>query len=133
MSRVPVARRTLSTTRSGTCGLRPGAGARMMAVMSRHPEETTEQWCTRATFEYRGAWEAFGIEWRRMAQTGYFRPWGYPLLDEGYDGAMDALDDADNERGEAAIALDRELHPIVRDRTEWRRRRRGFQSGYGSP
>jgi len=95
----------------------------MMAVMSRHPEETTEQWCTRATFEYRGAWEAFGIEWRRMVQTGYFRPWGYPLLDEGYDGAMDALDDADNERGEAAIALDRELHPAGSGRTGWRRRR----------
>ena len=101
--------------------------------MSRHPGETTEQWCTRATSEYREAWEAFGIEWCRMARTGIFRPWGYPLLDEGYDGAMDALDDADNERGEASIALDRELHPTVRDRTEWRRRRRGFQSGYGSP
>ena len=51
-----------------------------------------------------------------MASDGadrILRPWGYPLLDEGYDGAMDALDDADNERGEAAIALDRELHPTA--------------------
>ncbi len=67
-----------------------------------------------------------------MAQTGFLRPWGYPLLDERYDGAMDARDDADNERGEAAIALDRELRPTVRGRTEWRRRR-GFQSGYRLP
>ena len=91
----------------------------MMAVMSRHPGETTEQWCTRAASEYREAWAAFGTEWRRIARTGFLRPWGYPLLDEGYDGAMDALDDADNERGEAAIALDRELHPIVRGRPWW--------------
>jgi hypothetical protein len=65
-----------------------------------------------------------------MVRTGFLRLWAYPLLDEGYDGAMDALDDADNERGEAAIALDRELHPTVNGRTEWRRR---FHSGYGPP
>jgi len=89
----------------------------MMAVMSRHPGETTEQWCTRAASEYREAWAAFLTEWRRVARTGFLGPWGYHLLDEGYDGAMDALDDADNERGEAAIALDRELHSTVRGRT----------------
>jgi hypothetical protein len=88
----------------------------MMTVMGRHPGETTEQWCTRAASEYREAWEAFGTEWRRMTRTGFLGPWGYPLLDEGYDGAMDALDDADNERGEAAMALDGELHPTVRGR-----------------
>jgi hypothetical protein len=88
----------------------------MMAVMSRHPGETTEQWCTRAASEYREAWAAFLTEWRRVARTGFLGPWGYPLLDEGYDGAMDALDDADNARGEAAIGLDRELHPAGTDR-----------------
>ena len=88
--------------------------------------------CTRAAIEYREAWEAFGIEWRRVARTGFLRPRGYPLLDEGYDGAMDALDDADNERGEAAIALDRELRPTVRGRKEWRRRR-GFRPGNAYP
>jgi len=86
----------------------------MPAVMSRHPGETTEHWCTRATLEYR---EAFGIAGRRMARPGFLGPpWGYPMLDEGYDGAMDALDDADKARGEAAIGLDRELHPAGTDR-----------------
>jgi hypothetical protein len=33
---------------------------------------------------------------------------GYPTLDDGDDGALDSLDDADHERSEAATELDRE-------------------------
>jgi hypothetical protein len=36
----------------------------------------------------------------------------YPAPDDRYDGAMDRLEEADNERGEASIALDRESEPL---------------------
>jgi hypothetical protein len=57
-----------------------------------------------------------------MARTGFVSPGGYPLLDERYDSAMDALEDADNERGEATIAVDRERQPMFSDASPPRRR-----------
>ena len=38
--------------------------------MGRKPDETTEQWSARASAQYRAAWEAFGVVWRRVAGTG---------------------------------------------------------------
>ena len=90
--------------------------------MSRHPGESAEQWCDRANAHYLRAWEDFGVQWRRVARTELFGPEDYSLFDEAYDGAMDALADADHERGQAAITLDRELHPVVR----------GWQADFGS-
>ena len=42
-------------------------------------------------------------------------------MDQGYDGATDALEDADNERDEASIRLDRESTAIfrVQPRIKW--------------
>ena len=47
---------------------------------------------------------------------------GYPTLDDGYDGALDSLEDADNERSEAATELDRETLATFRPapRLKWR-------------
>ena len=47
---------------------------------------------------------------------------GYPTLDDGYDGALDALEDADNERCEATADLDRESLVVFRPapRVKWR-------------
>jgi len=66
--------------------------------VSRRPGESTEQWLTRASAEYRSARDALSVELRA----------GYPVLDEGYDGAMDRLEAADIEHADAAHALDRE-------------------------
>src|SRR6478735_727490 len=54
--------------------------------------------------EYHDAWDAVRIQQRGSS----------PFLDDGYDGAMDRLQAADNERGNAAIALDRERRNIAR-------------------
>lgn len=81
--------------------------------MGRNPGETTEQWSVRANAEYQAAWDAFGLQRHRIATVTGSGDAGehqlYPLFDEAYDGALDRLEDADNERGAAAITLDREL------------------------
>lgn len=86
---------------------------RMMTGVSRYPGETIEQWFLRATMDYQAAWAALRVESNRLlAERGRrFPPYPYPLLDEGYDGAMDALEAADDDRTDAAIALDRERQP----------------------
>ena len=70
----------------------------------RNPDESTEQWLARSSVEYHDAWDAVRIQQRGRS----------PFLDDGYDGAMDRLQAADNERGNAAIALDRERRNIAR-------------------
>jgi len=80
----------------------------MMQAMSRNPGESAEQWNTRASAEYHAAWDAFGVERRRLSATGIADGGSYPALDEAYDGAMDRLEAADSDRGDAAIAVDRE-------------------------
>jgi hypothetical protein len=83
----------------------------MMTCVSRHPGETIEQWSLRATSDYQAAWAALRVESDRLGaeQGRRFPP--DPLLDEGYDVAMDALEAADDDRTDAAIALDREGQP----------------------
>jgi hypothetical protein len=39
------------------------------ARMSRRPGESTEQWSVRAAAEYHAAWEAFGVQRRRVLRT----------------------------------------------------------------
>jgi hypothetical protein len=86
-----------------------GAGGATMGVMGRSPGETIEQWSARATAEYRAAWDAFGGQRRRgRTTTGIVGAGGYPVFDEAYDAALDRLEDADNERGAAAIAVNKE-------------------------
>ena len=80
--------------------------------MSRHPGETTEEWLRRATTEYQDAWTALQNASRVLTSAGWRLPdASYPILDEAYDSAMDALDAADHDRTEASIAVDRERHP----------------------
>jgi hypothetical protein len=74
--------------------------------MNREPGESAEQWNARAAAKYRHAVEALEAESRRLGLDGWrFHPGTYPMLDEAYDGAMDALDAADDERAEACKAL----------------------------
>ena len=73
--------------------------------MSRQQGETTQEWFARACALYVDAGEALEAERRRCVPNVQ---WVYPTFDEAYDAAMDALDDADNERGEATSELDRE-------------------------
>jgi hypothetical protein len=75
--------------------------------------ETTEQWCDRANARYLRRWEVFGVEGVAWRGPGCSVRGEYPVVDDGYNGAMDALEDADHERGEAAIALDRQLYSVV--------------------
>lgn len=80
--------------------------------VSRHPGETTEEWLRRATTEYQDAWTALQNASRVLTSAGWRLPdASYPILDEAYDSAMDALDAADHDRTEASIAVDRERHP----------------------
>jgi len=95
--------------------------------MGRHPGESIEQWFERSSKEYHAAWDALGAERRRISMIGYSTDL-YPLLDEGYDGAMDRLEAADAERGDAAVALDRErrhTEEAKRMRDDLDRRRMG--------
>ena len=81
--------------------------------MSRRIGESTEQWSARASAEYHAAWDLLGVERRRLL-TARFMPAGhYPAFDDRYDAAMDRLEEADNERGEASVALDRESRPLT--------------------
>jgi len=94
-----------------------------MACMSQQPGESPAQWCSRATREYVAAVVAFQVEWQRLSTAGLsLLVAGYPTLDDGYDGAMDSLDDADNERTEATKELDRESLAAFRPapRIKWR-------------
>ena len=74
--------------------------------MTQQPDEPAEQWLTRADAEYRAA--QLGVQ-RQLArlrsQDRTIPPQVYPLLDEEYDWAMDALDAADAERSDAAAAV----------------------------
>jgi hypothetical protein len=63
--------------------------------------------------QYLRRWEVFGVEGVAWRGPGCSVRGEYPVVDDGYNGAMDASDDADHERGEAAIALDRELCSVV--------------------
>ena len=73
--------------------------------MSRRPEETAEQWYSRATAAYEEALEVestrLGLDQWRFSQTR-------PRLDARYCAAMDNLDSAEDERMEAATAMLRE-------------------------
>ena len=81
--------------------------------MGRISGETTEQWLLRADSDYLDAWTALRVALSVLPSPGWrFPDNSYPLLDETYDDAMDALDAADHERSEALIAVDRERHPI---------------------
>lgn len=81
--------------------------------MGRTPGETTEQWSLRANSDYQDAWTALRAASNVLRAAGGRSSEGsYPLLDEAYDGAMDALDAADQDRIEASIAVDRERRPI---------------------
>jgi hypothetical protein len=73
--------------------------------MSRNPGESAEQWSARAAAEYHAAWNALGNEPQRMLTR---ISEGMHSSDQIYDEAMDRLAAADCERGDAAIAVDRE-------------------------
>lgn len=91
--------------------------------MARRPDETPAQWCARATGDYIAAMAAFQIEWQRLSMVSLsLLAAGYPTLDDGYDGALDSLEDADNERSAAATELDRETLATFRPapRVKWR-------------
>jgi len=91
--------------------------------MASRPGETPTQWCARATGDYVAALAAFQIEWQRLALVSLsLVTAGYPTLDDGYDGAMDSVEDADNERSEAAAELNRQLLVAFRPapRIKWR-------------
>lgn len=75
--------------------------------MSRNPGESSERWFDRAAAEYHAAWDALSTRRRRTSMTGNTEV-DQPVVDEQYDGAMDRLEAADCERGDAAIAVDRE-------------------------
>jgi len=74
--------------------------------MSRNPGESSERWFDRAAAEYHAAWDALSTRRRRTSMTGMTSV--EPVVDEQYDVAMDRLVAADCERGDAAIAVDRE-------------------------
>jgi hypothetical protein len=77
--------------------------------MNREPGETTEQWNARAAAKYQQAMAAVEVESRRLGLDGWrFPPGTYPMLDPAYDAAMDDLDAADDERADAANAVQRE-------------------------
>ena len=66
---------------------------------------------------------AFQIEWQRLSMVSLsLLAAGYPTLDDGYDGALDSLEDADHERSEAVTELDRERLALFRPapRVKWR-------------
>ena len=91
--------------------------------MACRPGETPAQWCARATGDYVAAMAAFQIEWQRLSMVSLsLLAAGYPTLDDGYDGAMDSLEDADNERSEAATELERQTMLALRParRVKWR-------------
>jgi hypothetical protein len=101
----------------------------MMVRVSCIPGETPAHWCARATGDYVAARTAFQIEWGRLSAVDVsLLSVGYPTLDDGYDGAMDALEEADNERCEAKTELDRESTIAFRaaPRVKWKR---GGRSG----
>lgn len=75
--------------------------------MSRYPGEPAEQWSARASAAYHAAWDALAIEPQRRLPTGIAEG-VHSISDPGYDDAMDRLAVADCERGDAAIAADRE-------------------------
>ena len=90
--------------------------------MACRPDETPAQWCARATGDYIAAMAAFHIEWHRLSMVSLsLLAAGYPTLDDGDDGALDSLEDADNERSEAATELDRETLATFRPapRVKW--------------
>ena len=94
-----------------------------MLTVACRPDETPAQWCARATGDYVAAVAAFQIEWQRLSMVSLsLLAAGYPTLDDGYDGALDSLEDADNERSEAATELDRETLATFRPapRLKWR-------------
>jgi len=94
-----------------------------MLTVACRPDETPAQWCARATGDYAAAVAAFHIEWQRMSMVSRsLLAAGYPTLDDGYDGALDSLEDADNERSAAATELDRETLATFRPapRVKWR-------------
>jgi hypothetical protein len=95
----------------------------MMSGVTRKMDETPAEWCARATGDYVAAMMAFQIEWQRLAMVSMSRlAAGYPTLDDGYDSALDSLEDADNERSEAVKELDRESLAAFRPapRIKWR-------------
>ena len=95
----------------------------MTALVGYRPGETPAHWCARATGDYVAALAAFQIEWQRLAVVSLsLLAAGYPTLDDDFDGAMDSLEDADNERSEAAAELDRESLAAFRPapRVKWR-------------
>jgi len=67
--------------------------------VSQHPGETAEQSLLRASSDYQDAWNALGAVSILLPSAGWrFPASSYPLLDDAYGGAANALDDADNER-----------------------------------
>jgi len=101
----------------------------MMVRVSCRPGETPAHWCARATGDYVAARTAFQIEWGRLSVVAVsLIKKRYPTLDEGYHDAMDALEEADNERCEAKTELDRESTIAFRaaPRVKWKR---GGRSG----
>ena len=94
-----------------------------MLTVACRPDETPAQWCAQATGDYIAAMATFQIEGHRLSIVGLSQlAAGYPTLDDGYDGALDSLEDADNERSEAATELDRETLATFRPapRLKWR-------------
>lgn len=79
--------------------------------MGRNPGESPAQWCARATAQYLNAQQTVEVERRRVLRVRFVDVGDYPTSDEAYDAAVDALEDADNQRVEAAIALAREIRP----------------------
>ena len=91
--------------------------------MNCRSDDTPAAWCARATGDYVTALAAFQIERQRLStHNRSLLTAGYPTLDDEYDGAMDALEDADNERSEAIAELDRESLVAFRPapRVKWR-------------
>ena len=87
----------------------------MMSVVTRKMDETPAQWCARATGDYVAALTAFQIQWQRLAMANMtLLAAGYPTLDDDYDGALDSLEEADNERSEATTELDRQTLAVFR-------------------
>ena len=78
--------------------------------MSRHPEETVEQWFARADVAFQDALEALEVESTRLGLDQWrFSPGQTrPRLDARYYAAMDDLDLAEDERLGAATAMVRE-------------------------
>jgi hypothetical protein len=77
--------------------------------MNRNPGETAEQWNARASAKYQQALAAVEVESRRLGLDRWsFPPGTYPMLDGAFDQAMDDLDAADDDRSDAADALQSE-------------------------